>query len=86
MKKITFRQTMTAFREIEITITDEERFKELTKEWVEEQGVLTLYDLDESHFEGIASIEYGEITDWEDEDNEDFYDQMSENGIQTHED
>ncbi len=66
MKKITFTQSMRAFREIQITITE--------------------YDLDESHFEGIASIEYGEITDWEDEDNEDFYDQMSENGIQTHED
>jgi hypothetical protein len=82
---ITFRQAMTAFRDVHISVKNMDRLKELSKEWVKKHGGLTLYDLQEDHFEGIVSLDTDDIDDWQDEIDDEFYQQMEEHGIQTDE-
>ena len=79
MKQFTFTRTLDAFQHITVIVKDEEKFKELCEEHLKEGQTLNYWDLDDMN-DDVVELSYGEI-DWEEEDYEEFYEQMEEQGF-----
>lgn len=80
MKTLTFTQHLTAYREITIIIKDEELFRQECKDWVESEGSLNHWDIEEFS-DDVVEIQYSDI-DWSEEDNDNFYDLMESENIE----
>ena len=80
MKTLTFTQKAEAYRDITLVIKDEELFNQKCKEWVEEEGTLCHYDMEESFFENSVEIDYA-YWDWTEEDNDEFCELMESENI-----
>ncbi len=83
MKTLEFTQERRVTMNITITITDEEKFRDLCKEWIEDGCSIDLWDLEDSHFEDVVTVEFDE-TDYV-EDYEDFYELMEQNNYPVNE-
>jgi ABC-type metal ion transport system substrate-binding protein len=82
MKEISFTRTVDAIQHIVITIKDEEKFIELLKEQIQEQGLeITIEDLDDFDTD-VVSIRWGDI-DWENENDDEFLEVMMDNDYPT---
>jgi len=84
MKTLEFRQYCDVTNNVTIVINDEEKFTQLCKEWIEEGQTLNLWDLEEPHFSEVVTLEFNESDN--DEDNDEFYNLMREEGFPVDED
>jgi len=81
MKTLEFRQYCNVTSYVTIVINDEEKFAQLCKEWIAQGQTLNLWDLEESPFDEVVTLEFHESD--RDEDNNEFYDVMKQEGFPT---
>lgn len=67
MKKIEIDRFVTTKQKITIEVTDENLFKKEVLGWYNEEGVISLWDLEEPYFTSISNIDFSE-SDIYDED------------------
>lgn len=84
MKEIVFANYDRCSRNVTIKITDEKLFKQKVAEWIEQEGSLNYWNLEESHFQDCVEMEYEEWQQEGEEDDDDFHIEMGRIGIETY--